>query len=122
MGDVIKIENNLNAQYSVVGNNIIINDTTSLVAGDTINVTWFSEYPSMQIVTDQFAGGRSFYPIAFKPLSVSYVWIYRNGSKLTQDIDYQLDVVRGAIYIEGSNVTSDVFDIVAFGTNVFALR
>jgi len=121
VGDVIKIENNLNAQYSVVGNNIIINDTTSLVAGDTINVTWFSEYPSMQIVTDQFAGGRSFYPIAFKPLSVSYVWIYRNGLKLTQDIDYQLDATRGAIYIEGSNVTSDVFDIVAFGTNVFAL-
>jgi len=121
VGDVIKIENNLNAEYSVVGNNIVINDSTALTLGDTIDVTWFSEYPSMEIVSDQYTGGKAFYPIAFKPLGVSYVWVYRNKTKLIQDVDYRLDVERGAVYIEGSNKDTDSFEIVAFGSNVFAL-
>jgi hypothetical protein len=121
VGDVIKIENNLNAEYSVVGNNIVINASTALTLGDTINVTWFSEYPSMEIVSDQYTGGKAFYPIAFKPLGTSYVWVYRNKTKLIQDIDYRLDVKRGAVYIEGSNKDTDSFEIVAFGANVFAL-
>ena len=75
----------------------------------------------MEIVSDQYTGGKAFYPIAFKPLGVSYVWVYRNKTKLIQDVDYRLDVERGAVYIEGSNKDTDSFEIVAFGSNVFAL-
>jgi hypothetical protein len=121
VGDVIKIENNLGAEYSVIGNNIVINDSTALTLGDTIDVTWFSEYPSMDIVSDQYTGGKAFYPIAFKPLGVSYTWVYRNKEKLIQDVDYRLDVNKGVVYIEGANTETDVFEIIAFGSNIFAL-
>jgi hypothetical protein len=128
-GDVVKIENNFRSEYSIVGNNIIIsadvestlenNDDSTIK--DLITVTWFSEYPSMGIVSDELTGGKVQYQLANVPLSSSYVWVYKNGIRLTQEQDYYISLPRAVIYLTESSEPSDLIKIVLFGSNIFRL-
>ncbi len=123
IGDEIKIVVDIRSQYRFEGNNIVFagtsfveNDsTTTLQQGDQITVTWFSEYPSMNIVTDQFTGGKVQYQLSSEPVSASYVWVYRNGTRLTQDIDYDVSVPRNVVYMKSVGVNTDEIKIVQFG-------
>jgi hypothetical protein len=128
-GDIVKIENNFRAEYSIVNNNIIIsadiestldNNDDSTVK-DLITVTWFSEYPSMGIVSDEFTGGKIQYPLANIPLSSSYVWVYKNGIRLTQEQDYYISLPRAVIYLTENTESTDLIKIVLFGSNIFRL-
>jgi hypothetical protein len=121
MGDIIRIENNLRSEYSVEDGNFVINSSVTLAEGDEISVTWFSEYPSMQINSDVVTGGKVNYQLPFAPLGVSYVWVYKNGVKLIQDVDYQISLPRGVIYLNVDNDENDILTINTFGTGVFAL-
>ena len=120
-GDVIKIENDLRAEYGVGSNRLVLADGVSFSQGDTLSVTWFSEYPSMEIYSDVRTGGRVNYELPYAPLGVDYVWVYRNGERLTQDEDYSISLPRGVIYITGSNTEDDEITITTFGANVYRL-
>ena len=119
--DIVKIENDLRSEYTIENNNLVVKSSVSLTTGDQIKVTWFSEYPSMNVVTDRITGGKVNYQLPFKPLSVSYVWVYKNGYKLIQDIDYYIDAGRGVIYIEAETTTSDEITVTVFGTGIYRL-
>ena len=122
-GDEIKVVVDVRSQYRFENNNIVFsgtsfveNDsTTTLQEGDQITVTWFSEYPSMNIVADQFSGGKVQYQLSFEPVSASYIWVYRNGIRLTQDIDYDVSVPRNVVYMKSLGVNTDQIKIVQYG-------
>ena len=126
IGDEVKVIIDIRSQYRFENNNIVFagtsfveNDsTTTLQEGDQITVTWFSEYPSMNIVTDQFTGGKVQYQLSSEPVSASYIWVYRNGIRLTQDIDYDVSVLRSVVYIKSLGLNTDNVKIVQFGNYV----
>lgn len=121
VGDTIKIENDLRAEYKIVDNNIRIENSVSLTSGDIIDVTWFGEYPSMSIVSDDYTGGKVKYRLPFKPINISYVWVYLNGARLKRDIDYTIDIDRQSIYIKQNTTVDDLVSVVAFGDRTFRL-
>ena len=120
-GDTIKIENNFRTQYSIVGNNLVIDSAVTLVNDDVINVTWFSEYPSMQLISDQYVGGKVKYQLAHTPLGVNYVWVYKNGTRLTRDKDFSVSLPVGAVYLAETSTASDSITILLFGENIYRL-
>jgi hypothetical protein len=123
VGDEIKIVVDIRSQYRFENNNIVFvgtsfveNDsTTTLQEEDEITVTWFSEYPSMNIVTDQFTGGKVQYQLSIEPVSASYIWVYRNGDRLTQDIDYDVSIPRNVVYMKTPGLNTDQVKIVQYG-------
>jgi hypothetical protein len=119
IGDIIKIENSQNSDYTLEGNSVVLADSVSLTEGDIIEVVWFSEYPSMDIVTDQYTGGQVRYQLQRTPLDINYVWVYVNGQRLTMDVDYYLDNARSWVYIKDNTDANDVVKIVNFGNVVF---
>lgn len=120
-GDVIKIENDFDSEYIIENNNLVINSSTSLSIDDVINVTWFGEYPSMKLVADEFTGGKVQYQLAHSPLNASYVWIYKNGVRLTQDKDYYISLPRGVVYLTDRSEITDQIKIVLFGEKIYRL-
>jgi len=120
-GDIIKIENNLRSEYTVVGNNLVLDSGLSISENDTINVTWFSEYPSMQIMSDEFDGGKVNYQLDQVPLNVSYVWVYKNGSRLTKDEDYYVELPRSVLYLKDDTNESDEIKILMFSADIYKL-
>jgi hypothetical protein len=126
IGDTIKIENDFRSEYIVVNNNLIINSSVDLTStnetdNDIVEVTWFTEYPSVDIVSDEFTGGKAQYQLANTPLSLSYVWVYKNGIRLTQEKDYYISLPRAVIYLTEKTEISDSIKIVLFGSNIFRL-
>ena len=113
INDEIKIENDVRAQYEVRDNNLVV--TASLVENDLINVIWFSEYPSMNLIQNQYRGGKNRYELERVPVSSSYVWVYKNGERLTQDLDYQVSMPDNSVYLKVIGSTSDEIKIVEYG-------
>jgi hypothetical protein len=120
-GDIVKIENDLKAEYRIVENSISIDPSVILNDEDTISLTWFGEYPSMQIISDEYDGGKVYYQLSYKIFDTSYVWVYKNGVKLTQDKDFYVSVQRGSVYLSGNTQPTDKIKIVLFGSNKFKL-
>jgi hypothetical protein len=125
-GNTIRIENNLRSEYYVENNNIVIAAGVELTStnetdNDIIDVTWFSEYPTMRIISDEFTGGKVNYFLQRTPLSINYVWVYKNGIRLTKDIDYFITLPRGSIYLTDNSTTNDLIKVVMFGTDIYKL-
>ena len=120
IGDVIKIENDIRAEYNIVNNDLQISPSVILNDGDQIKIIWFGEYPSMEILSDEFTGGKINYQLAFTPISSSFVWVYKNGIRLIQDVDYYLSKERAVIYLKNDALPSDLIKIVLFGTNTYS--
>ena len=126
INDEIKIIIDIRSQYTFTNNNIVFNgtsfvendSTTTLQEGDQIVVTWFSEYPSMNIITDQYTGGKVQYQLAREPVSASYIWVYKNGRRLTQEQDYQVSIPRNVVYLKTSTLITDQIKIVQFGNYI----
>ena len=126
IGDTIKIENDLRAQFSVVNNNIVIDSSVDMgYTGDStsskINVTWFGEYPSLDIISDQKSGGKVQYQLSRTPISTSYVWVYKNGQRLRQDKDYYVSLPRAVVYLNVPSTLNDDITTFTFSSNTFAL-
>ena len=126
VGDIIKIQNSLRAEYRIVGANLIINNdvnmnTTDETNNDVINVTWFSEYPSLDIISDQKSGGRVQYQLSRQPLSASYVWVYKNGQRLRQQKDYYVSLPRAVVYLNVESQLTDDIKTVTFSNQPFSL-
>jgi len=120
-GDVVKIENDFRSQYAIVDNNIVIDADITMVYDDIINVTWFSEYPSMGIVSDEYTGGKVNYYLPQTPLAASYVWVYKNGVRLTKDQDYYISLPRSVLYLTADSTAADLIKVVTFGSDIYRL-
>jgi hypothetical protein len=124
IGDEIKIEVNVRSQYFVEGNNLVLapglleDSSINIKDGDVITVTWFSEYPSMNITEDQYTGGKVQYQLSREPISSSYVWVYRNGLRLTIGPDYEISIPRSMVYMKDIGSITDEVKIVQFGNNI----
>ena len=119
IGDAIRIEVNVRSEYLVDNNTIIIPTEVVLQEGDTLTVTWFSNYPSMNIVSDEYTGGKVSYKLARIPLSADYVWIYKNGIRLTKDRDFSVSVQKGVVNLNVSSITNDEIKIVQFAKEIY---
>ena len=129
LGDRIKIEVDLDSEYTFVNNDLIINPSVAMVEDDEITITWFSEYPTMDIIQDEYTGGQTAYKLRAVPLDISYVWVYKNGIRLTRDVDFKVSVPRGVVYLTtnvdvdpydyNNNHSTDKIKIVQFGSSVF---
>ena len=127
VGDIIKIENSFRSKYSINNGLLVLspdvylglenNDDSTLK--DILSVTWFSEYPSMDLVVDEYVGGKVQYKLARNPLSIEYVWVYKNGLRLTQDRDYNISLPRGVLYLTEETSSNDLIKIVLFGNRPY---
>ena len=121
-GDIIKIENDFRTQYSIVDNNLVIDTDVVMSYDDIIDVTWFSEYPSMGIVSDEYTGGKVNYYLPQTPLAASYVWVYKNGVRLTKDQDYYVSLPRSVLYLTANSTAADLIKVVTFGSDIYRAR
>ena len=134
IGDIIKIENDLRAEYSISGNILTINSSVPLESlnetdNDIIDVTWFSEYPTMNITSDEYVGGKINYVLSQKPLGASYIWVYKNqyndageivnSTRLIKDKDYSVSLPRGVMYLKDTTTSNDMIKVVMFGTLIY---
>ena len=127
VGDVVRIVVTAFSDYQIDSDEIIFTDAIMATLDsnddsttkDIIEIIWFSEYPSMDIVSDQYPGGKVQYQLSRSPVNSSYVWVYVNGVRLTQDNDYSVSSSRGVVYLNVATTTADDVKIVEFGNNVY---
>jgi hypothetical protein len=72
----------------------------------------------MNIISDQYSGGKVQYQLAREPVSASYVWVYKNGRRLTQEQDYEVSIPRNVVYLNATTTIDDEIKIVQFGNYV----
>jgi hypothetical protein len=119
IGDVIKIENNYAVKYSIDNNNLVLDPSLVLSINDVIEITWFSEYPTMDMITDEYTGGKVNYLLSRTPLDINYIWIYKNGTRLTRGLDYTLSLPRSVVYLTEETTELDRIRIVQFSNIVY---
>ena len=120
INDVIKIEIINNTEYTIESNDILVIDpAVVLVNGTRLDVTWFSEYPTFDLVSDIYTGGQSSYQLKRTPLSSSYVRVYLNGQRLINETEYTVEVPRNVVYIKVPSVSGDRVEIIEFGNNIY---
>ena len=124
LNDVIKIEVSSGADYVIDGDSITIKSDVLLESlnetdNDIIEVTWFSEYPTFDIVSDQYTGGKVNYKLARRPLDSHYVWVYLNGRRLVNQLEYAVSVPRNVVYLNVETTTSDIVEIFQYGNSVY---
>jgi hypothetical protein len=66
----------------------------------------------------QYSGGKVQYQLAREPVSASYVWVYKNGRRLTQEQDYEVSIPRNVVYLNATTTIDDEIKIVQFGNYV----
>jgi hypothetical protein len=120
-GDIVKIENDFRTQYTIVDNSLVINSDVAMTYDDIITVTWFSEYPTMGIVSDEYTGGRVNYYLPQTPLAASYIWVYKNGVRLTKDQDYYVSLPRSVLYLTVDSTAADLIKVIIFGSDIYRL-
>lgn len=126
VGDIIKIQNSLRSEYSVIGSNLVINNDVDMTStnetdNDVIEVTWFTEYPSLDVISDQKSGGKVNYKLSRQPISASYVWVYKNGQRLRQEKDYYVSLPRSVIYLNVDTTDADDIKTITFTQDIFRL-
>lgn len=122
-GDEIKVVVDINSEYRVDGSDLVIAEFAlpTLTAGDVIEATWFSEYPSFDIISDQYTGGQVVYPLKRVPVNGSYVWVYKGGQRLTKDKDFSVDKIRGTVQLNVESTVDEEVKIVEFGADQWTL-
>ena len=119
--DKIRVVVDVRADYTIDNQSITISPTVILEPNDVIEVTWFGDYAAMDIITDQFAGGQLNYKLARKPLTADYMWVYKNGTRLTKDEDYAVSTARGVVELTTDTTIDDVIKIVQFSRDIYQL-
>jgi hypothetical protein len=118
IGDEIKIESDLRTQFNIVNGQLQIDSLVSLAEDNVIELTWFEEYPNLDIISDEFTGGKINYLLSRIPLNISYLWVYKNGQRLSQGVDYTVSLPRGAVYLTAASLSTDFIKIVQFGADI----
>jgi hypothetical protein len=120
IGDFIIIVLTAFADYQIDSDEIVFTDAIMATlennddstTKDIIEIVWFSEYPSMDIVADQFSGGKVQYQLSRTPANSSYVWVYVNGVRQTQDRDFSVSLPRSVVYLNVETTNEDDVKIV----------
>lgn len=122
-GDEIKVLVDVSSDYNIVNDDIVISEAYAAImtAGDVIEVTWFSEYPSFDIISDQYTGGQVKYKLKRPAIDSNFVWVYKNGSRLTKEQDFLIDMSRSEIYLNIETIAADSVKIVEFGNDTWTL-
>ena len=119
VGDSIRIEQNINTDYNIVDGELILDSELIFAEGDQLVVTWFNEYPSVDLLKEVYGGGKSQYQLVRQPVGISYVWVYLNGQRLAADVDFILLVEKNVIVLLVPSILSDVVEIIQFGSDVY---
>jgi hypothetical protein len=117
--DVIRVETYDNVEFEIADNNIVISNDVVLTVGDKINIIWFDQYSSLDLVKDIRTGGQLNYPLQRAPLGVSFVWVYKNGNRLTPDVDFYIDYPRNTVYLKDANTDDDEIEIISFASEIY---
>ena len=118
VGDVIKVETNVSNDYTIIDNTISFAPGV-LKENDTVVVTWFGEYPTMNIISDMYSGGKATYQLNRTPLDISYVWVYLNKVRLVPDVEFTIDIPRKSIKLNVPSVNTDKLKIVHFSEEIY---
>jgi hypothetical protein len=121
VGDIIRIEISVKSDYTVSGNILTISQDYGLVENDIVTVIWFSDYPSMNLLTDQYTGGKINYKLSRTPLSSDYIWVYKNGIRLTKDKDFSVKLPQSIVYLTDLTTINDEIKIVQYAREIFQL-
>jgi hypothetical protein len=123
IGDEIKVLVDVSSDYSIVNDDIVFSEAyASIMAeNDIIEVTWFSEYPSFDIISDQYTGGQVKYKLKRPVIDSNFVWVYKNGNKLTNEQDFSVDISRFEVYLNVETSSLDSIKIVEFGNDTWSL-
>ena len=119
--DTIRIEADLRAEFFIEDNNLRIADLVTLNPLDEIEVTWFGEYPSLSVISDQYEGGKFKYVLSRTPISDSYVYVYRNGQRLTLNKDFYVKLPYGEVYLKEDGSITDEIKIVQYASDTYSL-
>jgi len=117
--DIIRVETYDNIEFEIIDNNLVLANDLILAVGDKINIIWFDRYSSIDLVKDLRTGGQLNYPLQRPPLGVSYVWVYKNGVRLTPDVEFYIDSPRNTVYLKDSNTEDDEIEIISFASDVY---
>ena len=119
IGDIVRIEDRANSQYSIDGTSIVLNRyKLDVNPGDLLSITWFDRYTELEIIKDEILGGKVSFTLQRPILGVSYLWVYKNGERLTPDIDFYVDLPR-TLYLRDDTETTDLIEVISFGTELY---
>lgn len=119
IGSSIQVVNDQYAEYRVDNNLVVIDNLPDLVPGDIFNITWFSRYEAMDIISDEYQGGAAEYKLLKQPLGLGYVWVYLNGQRLTVNFDYSISIPTSILKLSVDTTADDIIKIIVFGTEVY---
>lgn len=118
VGDSVLITNDVEAQFTINGNEITFNHNNVSVANqDIVQLSWFTNYQSMQMIISESAGGSQKYALPVRPVSADYVWVYKNSNRMLVNDDY-LMTANASIEFVLNTVATDIIKIVLFGANL----
>jgi len=117
--DVIRVEIYQDKDFEIVGNQLILDSDIDITEGDEVNIIWFDSYSSIDLVKDIRTGGRLNYPLQRAPIAVDYVWVYKNGNRLTPDVDFYIDSPRNTVYVREESTRTDIFEIISFSSEIY---
>ena len=118
-GAKVRIEKNVEANFNIVNGEIVLSNSVAVNDGDKLVVTWFNNYPAVDLVKEVFFGNKVQYMLSRKPVGVSYIWVYRNGDRLSQDVEYVLSLEKGTVELLIDTDPSDLIEIVQFGSDPY---
>jgi hypothetical protein len=55
-----------------------------------------------------------------QPLDENYIWVYKNGQRLTKDADYSLSLPRSVVYLTEDTLATDLIKVVQFSNVIYA--
>jgi len=114
MGSTIRIEDSSGRQYFINDTNIVLEQFTPFSTGDTLSITWFERYTELDILKDEFVGGKTSFSLQRELPGISYVWVYKNGIRLTPDIDFYVELPR-TVYLRQDTDETDIIETISFG-------
>jgi len=119
INDEIIVEIVRDVKYTISNNNIVFDSSLSLNPNDQILVTWFSEYSTLSLVKDRFVGSKTSLPIRRQSISNSFIWIYKNGHRLTPEVDYSYNKLYSIAELRVETIDTDIITVLIFGNNVY---
>lgn len=119
INDVIKVEVTNQAQFSVDNNKLTLVPEVEITRGDILTLTWFSEYPSLDIISDGYRGGQNEFHLKRKAIGIDYLWVYFNGRRLMRGKDYTYISSRNTVKLNFLTNINDFIEILEFGNSLY---
>lgn len=119
--DVIKVEVATVSEYTITGNQLTLDPLIITNNNDRLDITWFDEYPTLDVISDIYAAGKVNYRLKRNPLSASYLFVYLNGRRQQIGKEYRVDAQQALVYLNVESTPTDRLEILEFGNQIFKL-